>query len=153
MTFRSAPPGHTFLRPRTLYGTTKWTKAMPGTCPDCDLKGNYDGDRVRLYLGKGGAGERAARYGMWGPYGNGFWGGGHLGNGERGWVATTGGQMGYTGGYYMGYGMGYGGGYGQSFTPGEAAYRGFGGYGYEGKYKGGRYPMYPYGQQACCTIM
>ncbi|ETN39678.1 uncharacterized protein HMPREF1541_05904 [Cyphellophora europaea CBS 101466] len=88
LTFASAPPGHRFTRPTTLLGSTQWYPAAPRTCPDCDLHGNYNGDKMRMYLGKGMAGERAGRAGLWGPYGNGFWGGRTVTEGCAGYGAT-----------------------------------------------------------------
>ena len=136
MSFRNAPPGHRWTRPTTFLGGTMWYPAPPGACPDCDLQGRYDGDKIRLWLGKGGKGDTAGRHGMWGPYGNGFWGGGMQASGMGGnqWGATPG--YGQPGGY----------------VPGQVAVRSFGGYGPTGGYKGrqrARYPGQPGGLLNC----
>jgi hypothetical protein len=121
MSFRTAPAGHPFDRPQTLLGSTQWYPAPPGSCPECDLRGWYDGDKVRLYLGKGSAGQKHGEQGWWGPYGNGFWGGQNNG----GWGAA------YSGGGW--HGQGYRGG---GNIPGNIAVRGQVGYGLDGKYQG-----------------
>lgn len=38
----------------SLFGTPKYQKAAAGTCPNCDLKGQYDGNTTRMVLGCGG---------------------------------------------------------------------------------------------------
>ncbi|KPI39269.1 uncharacterized protein AB675_5198 [Cyphellophora attinorum] len=126
MTFANAPPAHPFTRPTTPFGGTQWYPAPPKSCPDCDLLGRYNGDVTRIHLGKGMAGERAGRMGLWGAWGNGFWG------------ARNGG---WGGGWGQG-GYGYGGG---GYVPGNIAVEGQGGYDpWTGRFMGG-------GGGLCCA--
>lgn len=37
----------------SILGRPSFTKAPAGTCPDCDLRGQYDGNTIRLVLGSG----------------------------------------------------------------------------------------------------
>ena len=129
MSFHTAPPGHRFNRPQTFLGSTSWFPAPPGSCPDCGLKGRYDGDKVRFYLGKGSAGEKQGARGMWGPYGNGYWPNQNGGYGGAGWY----GQQQQMGGY----------------TPGHVAVMGQGGYSWNGAYVGNPYGMRRGGRFGC----
>lgn len=36
-----------------IFGTPKLHKAPVGTCPTCDLRGQYDGNTIRMILGTG----------------------------------------------------------------------------------------------------
>ena len=94
------------------------------------MRGRYDGDRTRLYLGTGSGGEKHGERGFWGPYGNGFVGG--VG-------------VGYLGGY--GYGQGQAHCYG--YTPGPVAVRGHGGYNRNGEYVGNPYARRKGGLLGC----
>lgn len=46
----------------SLCGKPNFMKAPAGTCPNCDLKGQYDGNTTRLVLGSG---EREIQRNMW----------------------------------------------------------------------------------------
>ena len=136
MNFTTASPGHKMTRPTTLLGSTKWYPAPLSNCPDCGLKGKYDADKIRLYLGKGMKGERQGRMGLWGPYGNGYW---PNQGGQGRWSGWNSGSGASGGGLYGG---------GQGYLPGNYAVRGNGGYGWGGGYRGRQAYSRPPGM--CC---
>lgn len=65
-----------------VWGKPNFQKAPAGSCPNCDLKGQYDGNTTRMVLGSG---EREMQRNLWrSARGEATMGGGTIGYGHPG---------------------------------------------------------------------
>jgi hypothetical protein len=81
-------PHHRFDTDTALLGGPKYVPAPAHSCPECNKKGQYDGNRTRMVVGKDGfcgVGEAGApAYGWASAFGTGYAGSGYGGYWYRG---------------------------------------------------------------------
>jgi hypothetical protein len=71
---------HKFHTSHTWWGSTKYFKAPMKSCPDCNKKGQYDGNKIRMVLDYGDdpvkyggpGGQMGGEYSGYGGYGTGM---------------------------------------------------------------------------------
>jgi hypothetical protein len=74
---------HKFHTSHTWFGGTNYFKAPMKSCPDCNKKGQYDGNKIRMVLDYGHdpikfggpGGQMGGEYNGYGGYGTGMGGG------------------------------------------------------------------------------